>query len=267
MDDVRLNVLVVDDEPALREVLSLRIADWGHDVRAVEDVAAAEREIDRSRPDIVLCDLVLPGGSGMELLKRIKRHDEKLPVVMMTAHGNIDGAVEAMKAGAADFLTKPLDHNALFALLTVLAEEHRASRVRRTLNERLDGQRSGGLVGQSRVMRAFSRTIESLAQSDASAILTGESGTGKEVAARTIHALSARADKQFVAAARCSSTRSPRCRSRSNPSSSACSRTDRPGASAAAATPSSTFACSRPRTARRRRRSAKAACAKTCTTA
>jgi DNA-binding NtrC family response regulator len=199
MDDVRLNVLVVDDEPALREVLSLRIADWGHDVRAVEDVAAAEREIDRSRPDIVLCDLVLPGGSGMELLKRIKRHDEKLPVVMMTAHGNIDGAVEAMKAGAADFLTKPLDHNALFALLTVLAEEHRASRVRRTLNERLDGQRSGGLVGQSRVMRAFSRTIESLAQSDASAILTGESGTGKEVAARTVHALSARADKPFVA--------------------------------------------------------------------
>ena len=198
MDDVRLNVLVVDDEPALREVLSLRIEDWGHDVRAVADAADAEREIDRSRPDIVLCDLVLPGSSGMELLKRIKRQDAKLPIVMMTAHGNIDGAVEAMKAGAADFLTKPLDHNALFALLTVLAEEHRAARQSRTLNERLDG-RVGAMVGQSRVMRAFSRTIESLAGSDASAILTGESGTGKEVAARTIHTLSSRADKPFVA--------------------------------------------------------------------
>jgi DNA-binding NtrC family response regulator len=199
MDDVRLNVLVVDDEPALREVLSLRISDWGHDVRAVADAADAEREIDRARPDLVLCDLVMPGISGMELLRRIKRQDERLPVVMMTAHGNIDGAVEAMKLGAMDFLTKPLDHQALFALLTVMAEEQRQVRAQRSLNDRLDKQRGGGLVGGSRVMRAFCRTIESLAASDASAILTGESGTGKEVAARTIHASSARADKPFIA--------------------------------------------------------------------
>jgi DNA-binding NtrC family response regulator len=159
----------------------------------------AEREIDRARPDLVLCDLVLPSISGMDLLKRIKRQDETIPVVMMTAHGAIDGAVEAMKAGAMDFLTKPLDHNALFALITVMAEEHRASRAQRTLNQRLDGQRVGGLVGQSRVMRALARTIDSLASSDASAILTGESGTGKEVAARAIHMASARADKPFVA--------------------------------------------------------------------
>ncbi|HEY4304573.1 MAG TPA: sigma-54 dependent transcriptional regulator [Gemmatimonadaceae bacterium] len=200
MDDVRLNVLVVDDEPALREVLSLRISDWGHDVRAVADAAEAEREIDRSRPDLVLSDIVMPGSSGMELLKRIKRQDERIPVVMMTAHGNIDAAVDAMKAGAMDFLTKPLEYNALFALLTVMAEDQRQSRVQRTLNERLDKSRVvGGMVGQSRVMRAFARTIESLAASDASAILTGESGTGKEVAARSIHAASSRADKPFVA--------------------------------------------------------------------
>ena len=118
-------MLVVDDEPALREVLSLRIADWGHDVRVAADAADAEREIERSRPDLVFCDLVLPGVSGLELLKRIKRQDDRIPVVMMTAHGNIDGAVEAMKAGAMDFLTKPLDHNALFALVTVLADEVR----------------------------------------------------------------------------------------------------------------------------------------------
>src|SRR3954469_146956 len=98
MEPPRLSVLVVDDEPALREVLSLRIADWGHDVRAVPDAAEGEREIDRRRPDLVLCDLVLPGSSGMELLKRIKRQDEELPVVMITAHGNVDGAVEAMKS-------------------------------------------------------------------------------------------------------------------------------------------------------------------------
>ncbi|HEX3866738.1 MAG TPA: sigma-54 dependent transcriptional regulator [Gemmatimonadaceae bacterium] len=195
-----LSVLVVDDEPALREVLSLRIADWGHDARTVADAAEAEREIDRRRPDLVLCDLVLPGSSGMELLKRIKRTDDRLPVVMMTAHGNVDGAVEAMKLGATDFLTKPLDYVALYALLEVTADDARRRLKSRSLDARLDTQSgTAGLIGQSRAMRALHRTIDSLASSDASAILTGESGTGKEVAARAIHASSARRDKPFVA--------------------------------------------------------------------
>lgn len=203
----RLAVLVVDDEPALREVLSLRITDWGHDVTTVSDAAEAEREIDRQRPDIVLCDLVMPGISGMELLKRIKRHDQRLPIIMMTAHGAIDGAVEAMKLGASDFLTKPLDYTALYALLTVTAEELRRHEERRSLDARIETQTKGGstagaaagLIGQSRPMRALQRTIESLASSDASAIMTGESGTGKEVTARAIHGASARRDKPFVA--------------------------------------------------------------------
>ncbi|HEY2735374.1 MAG TPA: sigma-54 dependent transcriptional regulator, partial [Polyangiales bacterium] len=200
MDQPRLGILVIDDEPALREVLSLRIADWGHDVRAVGDAAEAEREIDRQRPDLVLCDLVLPGSSGMELLKRIKRQDDRLPVVMMTAHGNVDGAVEAMKAGATDFLTKPLDYVSLFALLEATASDVRRQRESRSLDAQLDRQAGGGgMVGQSRAMRQLHRTIESLASSDASAILTGESGTGKEVAARAIHAASARRDKPFIA--------------------------------------------------------------------
>src|SRR5215510_5689544 len=93
----RLSVLVIDDEPALREVLSLRIADWGHAVRTASDVAEAERELDRNPPDLVLCDVVMPGGSGLDILKRIKRTDERLPVVMITAHGDIDKAVDAMK--------------------------------------------------------------------------------------------------------------------------------------------------------------------------
>ncbi|MEO6878411.1 MAG: sigma-54 dependent transcriptional regulator, partial [Gemmatimonadaceae bacterium] len=199
-----LSILVIDDEPALREVLSLRIAGWGHDVRAVGDAAEAEREIERQRPDLVLCDLVLPGSSGMELLKRIKRQDDRLPVVMITAHGNVDGAVEAMKAGATDFLTKPLDYPSLFALLAATAGDVRRSHEGRSLDAQLDAQLgrqngAGGMLGQSRAMRQVHRTIESLASSDASAILTGESGTGKEVAARAIHAASARRDKPFIA--------------------------------------------------------------------
>src|SRR5439155_15141060 len=132
----RLDVLVIDDEPAIREVLSLRLADWGHAVRAVDSATTALREIDARSPDVVLCDVVLPGSSGLALLHRVRECERELPVVMITAHGNIDSAVEAMKAGASDFLTKPLDHDALRALLDNI---ERQVRDRRT-SESLDGQ-------------------------------------------------------------------------------------------------------------------------------
>src|SRR4249919_4033420 len=140
MDKTRLAVLVVDDEDALREVLSLRIADWGFDVRTAADVPEGERELDRRRPDLVLCDVVMPGESGLEFLKRIKRNDERLPVVMMTAHGDVDGAVDAMKAGASDFLTKPLDYIVLRALIETLADEARQRQQSRSLDRRLSRQ-------------------------------------------------------------------------------------------------------------------------------
>jgi len=200
MEKTRLAVLVVDDEPALREVLSLRIADWGYDVRTSADVAEAERELDRQPPDLVLCDVVLPGGSGLDLLKRIKRHDERIPVVMITAHADVDRAVEAMKSGAADFLTKPLDYVMLQALLEAAASELRQRQESRSLDARLDHTNgSVGMVGQTRGMRELRRMIEVVAATDASAIITGESGTGKEVVARAVHNLSTRRDKPFVA--------------------------------------------------------------------
>ncbi|MGH7680082.1 MAG: sigma-54-dependent transcriptional regulator [Gemmatimonadaceae bacterium] len=194
-----LSVLVIDDEPALREVLSLRIADWGHDVRTVGDVTAAEREIEARRPDLVLCDVVLPGSSGMALLYRIRERDLQLPVVMITAHGNIDSAVDAMKAGASDFLTKPLDHQMLRALLEATASEVRRRLATRSLDAQIAQQNGAGLIGQSRAMRDLQRMVKVIASSDASALITGESGTGKEVVARAIHALSARRDKTFIA--------------------------------------------------------------------
>jgi two-component system response regulator HydG len=200
MESTRLDVLVVDDEPALREVLALRIEDWGHQVRAVGDTTDAERELDHRPPDIVLCDVVLPGASGLELLKRVKQQDDRMPMVMMTAHGNIDAAVEAMKSGAADFLTKPLDYAMLYALLEATASDVRQRRGSQTLTDKLGRQTpASGMVGQSRSMREIQRTIELLASSDASAIITGRSGTGKEVVARAVHALSSRRDKPFIA--------------------------------------------------------------------
>ena len=200
MEPTRISVLVVDDEPALREVLSLRIQDWGHDVTTAVDAADAERVLKLGRPDVILSDVVLPGISGVELLRWLKRHDEHIPVIMMTAHGNIDAAVEAMKAGARDFLTKPLDYPALRGLLDAVAAERAQRDLDHELDANLEGAASiGGLVGRSRSIRELQKLIQVVASSDASAIITGESGTGKEVVAHAIHTLSNRRDKPFVA--------------------------------------------------------------------
>jgi DNA-binding NtrC family response regulator len=200
MADRPLCVLVVDDEAALREVLSLRIEDWGYSVATASDAAEAEHMLEHATPDLVLSDVLLPGISGVELLKRLKRWDEQLPVILITAHGNVDAAVDAMKAGATDFLTKPLDYGALRGLLDRTSAELRQREQRSALLNRLKAAgESRGLVGDSRAMRKLYRTIELLAASDAPAIITGESGTGKEVVARTVHQLSRRRDGPFIA--------------------------------------------------------------------
>lgn len=199
MESSRISVLVVDDEPALREVLSLRIKDWGYDVTTTVDAADAERALRAGRPDVVLSDVVLPGISGVDLLRWLKRDDDRLPVIMMTAHGNIDAAVEAMKAGARDFLTKPLDYATLRGLLDSIAAERQQRELDYELDARLGGSgKLGGLVGRSRSILDLHRLIQLVATSDASVIITGESGTGKEVVAHAIHSLSSRRDKPFI---------------------------------------------------------------------
>ena len=200
MEPTRISVLVVDDEPALREVLSLRIQSWGYDVRTAADAAEAERELQRERPDVVLSDVVLPGISGIDLLRWLRQHDDHVPVIMMTAHGNIDAAVDAMKAGAQDFLTKPLDYATLRGVLDGIAAERQQRELDHELDANLDGAaRLGGLVGRSRPIRELHRLVQLVASSNASVIITGESGTGKEVVARAIHTLSDRRDRPFVA--------------------------------------------------------------------
>ncbi len=200
MEPTRISVLVVDDEPALREVLTLRIQDWGYDVTTAVDAAEAERALHQGRPDVILSDVVLPGISGVELLRWLKRNDESIPVIMMTAHGNIDAAVDAMKAGARDFLTKPLDHGVLRGLLDAVAAERTQRELDHELDANLEGSASiGGLVGKSRSIRELQKLIQVIASSDASAIITGESGTGKEVVAHAIHTLSNRHDRPFIA--------------------------------------------------------------------
>src|SRR5512146_1908350 len=170
----RLTVLVVADEPAVREVLRLRIAAWGPRVVVAGDVAEAERALASSLPDVVLSDIVLPDASGLELLERLMREDPSRPVILMTAHGSVDVAVEAMKKGARDFLLKPLEYPKLQSLVVSAAQELARREEAHKLDERLaHGAGLGRLVGSSRPMRELYKVVQLLANSDASAIITG----------------------------------------------------------------------------------------------
>jgi len=193
-------ILVVDDETAVREVLHHRLSDWGYQVELAEDGASAREAVERTQPDLVISDVVLPDASGLDLLDLLRGPAPGRPVILITAFGSIDAGVEAMKRGALDFLTKPIDYD---KLRSVLAEaERRLSRHADTarLERRLKrGAGVGGLVGVSRAMREVQKLIRLVADSEASVILTGESGTGKEVAARAIHQLGRRAGEPLIA--------------------------------------------------------------------
>jgi len=184
MENNRQKILVVDDEAAMREVLEIRLPPWGYEV-AVAGSGEEARDLAQSlNPDIVISDVVLPDVSGLELLQWLKRGNPDRTVILMTAYGSIDLAVDAMKAGALDFLTKPLD----YAKLEVILQRATASEPDGASIE--DSGRFGPLIGSSKSMRALYRLIELLGENEASAIITGESGTGKELVARAIHDLS-----------------------------------------------------------------------------
>ncbi|HEM45510.1 MAG TPA: sigma-54-dependent Fis family transcriptional regulator [Alphaproteobacteria bacterium] len=195
-----LSVLVVDDDETMREVLTVRLEDWGYRVRTVGDAAGARAAIAEDDPDVVLADLVLPGMSGIELLRLLKEDDASRPVILMTGHGSVDLAVEAMKDGAEDFLTKPIETEKLEAVLkAVIADLSLRHRVAELDHQLEDQPGFAGMIGRSEAMREVFATVELLAKNEASAIITGASGTGKELVARSIHGLSSRAAGPFVA--------------------------------------------------------------------
>jgi DNA-binding NtrC family response regulator len=193
-------VMVVEDEPAMREVLRIRLGQWGFEVCSAASVEEAGALLERARPAVVVCDVALPDGSGLDLLPELRGAPPHRPVIMITAHGTIDTAVEALKRGAVDFLTKPLDHQKLKAVLEeALSEADQRGAVQQIEASLAGASGMGGLVGTSAPMREVYRTIEVLAGSDAAALITGESGTGKELVARAIHDLSARASRPYIA--------------------------------------------------------------------
>jgi DNA-binding NtrC family response regulator len=193
-------ILVVDDEPAEREGLARLVGQWGYEVETAGSGEEALNLIESQHPAVVLTDLVLPEMDGLTLLQKLKETGRPPIVLLVTGHGTVETAVEAMRHGAFDYLTKPVDATRLQVLLEKSIEQESLSREVNFLRHQLRQKGSfGQLVGQSKGMQEVYRWIELAATSTAPVLVYGESGTGKELVARTIHDLSNRRNKPFVA--------------------------------------------------------------------
>ncbi len=184
----------------MREVLEMRLQDWGFDVILAEDGREGQEKAVSFDPDIVLSDVIMPHFSGMELLHSLRAGAPNRPIILMTAQASVDLAVAAMKRGALDFVTKPIDYTKLKVILETAEQEIALRQESRRLDQQLEkGAGFGKLIGTSRPMREIYELLSNISSSDASVIITGESGTGKELAARTIHDLSTRGKGPFIA--------------------------------------------------------------------
>ena len=189
------DILLVDDDPDLLKLISLRLASVGYRVRTADSGEAALGALAVARPGVVITDLRMPGIDGLQLFEAIHREHPALPVIILTAHGTIPDAVSATQRGVFGFLTKPFDSQEL--LQKVAAALHVAGAA--PADSDTSGEWRSGIITRSPRMEDLLRQARLVADSDASVLIYGESGTGKELLARAIHRASRRRDKPFVA--------------------------------------------------------------------
>jgi two-component system NtrC family response regulator len=191
---MKASVLIVDDDPHLRKALADRFRFWGHETETAADGVVALDRAGRQAFDLILLDLAMPGLDGLEVLDRLRAADCAAEVVVLTAHGSVEKAVEAVKRGADDFLAKPAD----FALLQRVVERSLDRRRLRRVNEALAGRDAPPVMGPSPAMKELLTLAERAAAADTTVLIAGESGSGKQVLAEHIHARSPRASGPFV---------------------------------------------------------------------
>jgi len=198
----KARLLIVDDEPSARSGLERLLRQDGYEVDVADGGEAAIAIASERPPDVVLTDLKMPNMDGVELLQRLRQQDPDLPVIVITASGDVASAVRAMRVGAEDYLTKPVDFDALTVAIERALERRElraeADELRRQLRER-EGDGLGGLIGASPAMQKVYRTARQVAGARATVLITGESGTGKGELARAIHQKGPRASAPFVA--------------------------------------------------------------------
>jgi two-component system NtrC family response regulator len=193
-------ILIVDDEKNYLTILSALLEDEGFEVLTAPGGFEALEVHKSSDLDLILTDMKMPKMDGIELLENIKEKDPDLPVIMMTAHGTVDKAVEAMQKGAYTYVLKPFDNERLIIYVKKAISMYQVVKENRRLRNAVESQyRFGNLIGKSKKMRDIFDTIQKVAPSGATVLIEGESGTGKELVARSIHFNSPRREKPFVA--------------------------------------------------------------------
>jgi len=192
------NILVVDDEPSNRSILGQVLIRAGYAVETADDGADALKQLDTFRPDLIILDYMMPDVGGMDVLRELRKREDDTPVIMITAYGTVERAVEAMQEGAYDFITRPFKPEQIAHTVRKALERQKLKRGIEILSEEV-GERYQLIVGESPRMKQAVDLARKTAASNATVLLLGESGTGKEIFARSIHNWSARADRPFIA--------------------------------------------------------------------
>src|SRR5688500_2433091 len=196
---MRANVLIVDDEESICWGLSRLLQSEGHEASVASSAEEALARIAESPPDLIVMDVRLPGMDGLAAMRQLRAQGDKVPIVVITAFGNLETAVGAMKAGAIDYLPKPFDlEQAATVIRRALSRTTRGKSEADSTSKPLASRSDEELLGQSAVMQEVFKRIALVAPTDVSVLVTGESGTGKELVARAIHRHSARSGKPFV---------------------------------------------------------------------
>lgn len=191
MTNMTEHILIIDDEPDIRELLEITLARMGKETHSAENIEQAKQLLTAHQFDLCLTDMRLPDGNGIDLVRFIVRHYPQTPVAMITAHGNMESAIEALKAGAFDFISKPVELTTLRNLINN-ALKLTSGEAEKTEQDNLQ------LLGDSQAMQDLRKTINKLARSQAPVYISGESGVGKELVARMIHSKGPRHDKPFI---------------------------------------------------------------------
>jgi len=195
----KIRLLIVDDEVSLLDFLSLLFQGEGYEVETASSVESARRAIERSSFDLVLCDILMPDGNGLDLLRDIKAVEASPPVIMMTAYTSTKSAIDAMKLGAADYVSKPFDVEELKIVATKALEGAKLADENVYLRRELEQKYTfNNIIGKSSRMQSIFALIERVGRTSSTVLIHGESGTGKELIARAIHFTSPRAARRFL---------------------------------------------------------------------
>jgi DNA-binding NtrC family response regulator len=191
-------ILIIDDEQAIRRALREILEYESFTVSEAEDGPSALKLLEKESVDIVFCDIKMPRMDGMEVLSKLKERGVEAPVIMITGHGNVETAVEALKKGAYDFIQKPLDLNRILVSVRNASNQQALQKETKTLRKKINKSAGSSIVGDSNAIMEIKKMIDTVAPTEARVLITGGNGSGKELVARQLHEKSERAQGPFI---------------------------------------------------------------------